>query len=68
MYIYIIYIYIYVYIYKERESNLYQNDKETKPGIRYHLQPVDNELTLCVQWSSNYFQKGSAGCSGPMLH
>ena len=53
MYIYILYIYICIYIYKERESNLYQNDKETKPGIRYHLQPVDNELTLCVQWSSN---------------
>ena len=34
----------------------------------YNLQPVYNELTLCVQWNSTFFQTGSVGCSGPTLH
>ena len=34
----------------------------------YNLQPVYNELTLCVQWNSIFFQTGSVGCSGPTLH
>ena len=33
-----------------------------------NLQPVYNDLTLCVQWSSIFFQTSSASCSGPTLH
>ena len=58
MYIYIyIYIYICIYIYSEFHVNVF-----------YNLQPVHNELTLCVQWNSIFYQGVSARCSGPTLH
>ena len=73
-YIYI-HIFIYIFITKvfniihKQYSNLHLNDKEIKPSYQvlrvsckrvYHLQPVHNELTLCVQWNSILFQTGSA--------
>ena len=56
---------------------IYRNDKEIKPSYQdsefhvnmcYNLEPVHNELMLCVQWTSIVFQTGSARCSGPTPH
>ena len=49
----------------------YKNYKETKPSyqvLRYSEFPVHNELTLCVQWNSIFFQEVRTRCSGPTLH
>ena len=52
-------MYACIYIY------IYQNGKEIKPSYQvrtdfhvnvcYNLQPVHNELTLCIQWNSILF-------------
>ena len=34
-------------------------------NMRYKLQPVHNELTLCVQWNSNFVQQSVQGALVP---
>ena len=60
-------MYIYIYIYQnDKEIKLIYQVLEYHVNVCYNLQPVHNELTLCVQWNSILFQTGSAKCSGPM--
>ena len=52
------YIYVCIYVY---------NIKKFHVNVCYLLQPVHNELTLCVQCNSIFFQAVSVRCSGPTL-